>query len=62
MVAAGRVFIGTNNAQPRDPRHQGDRGVLLCLDQKDGSLRWQLVVPRIGGDDYLDWPGVGICS
>lgn len=62
VAAAGRVFIGTNNAEPRDPRHQGDRGILLCLDQKDGSLRWQLVAPRIGGDDYLDWPGVGICS
>lgn len=62
IAAAGRVFIGTNNAEPRDPRHQGDRGIMLCLDQKDGSLLWQLVVPRTGGDDYLDWPGIGLCS
>ncbi len=62
IVADGRVYIGTNNAEPRDPRHQGDRGGLLCLDEKDGSLLWQLLVPRIGGDDYLDWPWIGLCS
>src|SRR5881394_338668 len=26
VVAAGRVYIGTNNGEPRDSRHQGDRG------------------------------------
>ncbi len=62
IVAGGRVFIGANNTDPRDPRHQGDRGVMLCLNEKDGSLCWQLVVPRTGGDDYLDWPGIGMCS
>ena len=62
VVAGGRVLIGTNNSNPRDPRHKGDRGVLLCLDEKDGSLCWQLVVPKIGGDPYLDWPRAGIVS
>jgi outer membrane protein assembly factor BamB len=62
IVAGGNVYVGTNNADPRDPRHKGDRAVMLCLNEKDGSLNWQLVVPHIGGDDYLDWPGVGICS
>jgi len=62
VIAQGRVFLGTNNAQPRDPRHQGDRGVLLCLNEADGSLAWQLVVPKLEGDIYLDWPQAGICS
>jgi len=62
VVANGKVFIGCNNSEPRDPRHKGDRGVMLCLNEKDGAFCWQLVVPRIGGDDYLDWPGIGICS
>ena len=62
IVAQGRVFIGSNNSDPRDPRHQGDRGVLLCLNEKDGSLAWQLVVPRIPDDPYLDWPGIALCS
>jgi outer membrane protein assembly factor BamB len=63
VVAQGRVFIGTNNSSPQDPRHQGDRGVLLCLGEQDGSLVWQLVVPRlIGEDGYLDQPNIGFCS
>lgn len=62
VVAERCVFIGTNNDHPRDPRHTGDRGVLLCLDEEDGSLRWQLVVPKLAGDRYLDWPRAGIAS
>ena len=62
VIASGRVFIGTNNSPPRDPRHRGDRGILLCLDEKDGSLLWQLVVPKLGPDPYLDWPRGGIVS
>ncbi|HOK76271.1 MAG TPA: hypothetical protein PLW35_00945, partial [Verrucomicrobiota bacterium] len=34
VVAAGKVLIGTNNENPRDPQHVGDRGILLCLDEK----------------------------
>ena len=62
VVSGGRVLIGTNNNIPRDPRHKGDRGVLLCLDEKDGSLCWQLVVPKLKPDLYRDWPRSGICS
>src|SRR5579872_349493 len=31
VVSGGKVFIGTNNENPRDPQHQGDRSILLCL-------------------------------
>ena len=62
VVAAGKVLIGTNNNQPRDPRHRGDRGVLLCLNESDGSLCWQLVVPKLENDPFLDWPNAGMCS
>lgn len=61
-IARGRVLIGANNSEPRDPRHQGDRGVLLCLDEEDGSLCWQLVVPRLEDDPYRDWPRISMCS
>lgn len=62
VVARGRVLIGTNNSNPRDPRHRGDRAVLLCLDEQTGRLVWQLVVPKLPHDPYLDCPGVGLTS
>jgi outer membrane protein assembly factor BamB len=62
VIAAGKLFIGSNNADPRDPKHQGDRGTLLCLNEKDGSLCWQLVVPRIEQDYRMDWPEIALCS
>ena len=65
VVAGGRVLIGTNNDVPRDPRHRGDRAVLLCLNEADGQLAWQLVIPKISedlGDPFLDWKGIGFAS
>src|SRR5688572_10268474 len=62
VVAGGRVYIGTNNGEPRDPKHEGDRGVLMCFDERDGKLLWQLVVPKREEDPYHDWPKTGISS
>lgn len=62
IVAGGRILIGTNNGNPRDPRHQGDRGVLMCLEEASGKLLWQLVVPKRLEDSYFDWPNSGISS
>ena len=62
IISGGRVYIGTNNGEPRDPRQTGDRGVLMCLDERDGHLLWQLVVPKREEDPYLDWPKSGIAS
>jgi outer membrane protein assembly factor BamB len=62
VIAGGRVYIGTNNGEPRDPKHQGDRGVLMCFDEKTGKLLWQLVVPKREEDPYFDWPKSGISS
>ncbi len=62
VVAKGRVFIGTNNQEPRDPKRTGDRGVLQCLSEKDGSLLWQWAVPKRDEDPYFDWPRSGMCS
>ena len=62
VVANGRVYIGTNNSDPRDPNHQGDRGVLMCFEESTGKLLWQLVVPKREEDRYHDWPNAGISS
>ena len=62
VIAQGKVLMGTNNGRPRDPRHKGDRAVLLCLDETDGKLLWQLIVPKLENGRFLDWPEVGIVS
>lgn len=62
IVAGGRIYIGTNNGEPRDPKHRGDRGVFMCLDEKTGRLLWQLVVPKRDEDAYMDWPDMGMSS
>lgn len=62
VIAGGRVYIGTNNGNPRDPKHQGDRGVLMCFEENTGALLWQLVVPKRDEDVYFDWPNSGISS
>ncbi len=63
IVAQGRVLIGTSNGAPQDPRIPDDYGILLCLNEADGSLCWQLAVPRLRGEaNYLDQPGISLCS
>ncbi|MGV3774161.1 MAG: PQQ-binding-like beta-propeller repeat protein [Verrucomicrobiales bacterium] len=62
VVANGKVYIGTNNGHPRNEKHQGDRGVLMCFEEKSGNFLWQLAVPKLDHDPYLDWPKSGISS
>jgi outer membrane protein assembly factor BamB len=62
IIAGGRVYIGTNNGEPRDSKHDGDRGVLMCFDEQTGKFLWQLVVPKREEDVYFDWPKSGIAS
>ena len=62
VLSNGRILIGTNNEVPRDARHTGDRGILMCLNEEDGRLLWQLVVPKRDEDPYFDWPRSGISS
>lgn len=62
VVAGEYVLIGTNNERPRDPRLRGDSGALMCFEARTGKLAWQLIVPKVGGSPYNDWPGTGLCS
>ena len=62
VVSGGKVFIGTNNGAPRDTRHQGDRSILLCLDERTGFLLWQLVVPKLKSGKVNDWDDLGITT
>lgn len=61
-VAGGKVFVGTNNDNPRDPQHQGDRSILMCFDEKTGELLWQLVVPKLKSGKVNDWENLGLLA
>ena len=60
VVADGRVFVGTNNGQPRDPRLPGDRGVLMCFAEPTGQFLWQLNLPKLDWIKWADWYDIGI--
>lgn len=61
-VANGNVIVGTNNDTPRDPKHKGDRGVLMCFDAETAKLKWQMVCLKLGAGKVSDWEYLGICS
>ncbi|MAG58622.1 MAG: pyrrolo-quinoline quinone [Planctomycetes bacterium] len=61
-VANGRVFVGTNNDCPRDPRFKGDRSCVYCFDEGTGKLIWELNIPKLGTGKVSDWEFLGVCS
>ncbi|MFO0847904.1 MAG: PQQ-binding-like beta-propeller repeat protein [Gemmataceae bacterium] len=72
IIAGGKVFVGTNNERPRNPRDSKknadgdveptDMGILMCFDQKTGNLLWQAVHDKLPSGQVNDWPKEGICS
>lgn len=62
IIADGRVYVGTNNESPRDPKHKGDRGIIMVFDEKTGKFLWQLVSPKMGTGKVNDWEYLGICG
>ena len=72
VVAGGKVFVGTNNERPRNPRdtkkgadgevEKLDKGILMCFDEKTGKFLWQHVNDKLPNLNVTDWPKEGICS
>ncbi|MFH5806596.1 PQQ-binding-like beta-propeller repeat protein [Alienimonas sp. DA493] len=62
VVGGGKVLVGTNNGGEYRPQHVGDRGVVLCFDENDGSFLWQLTREKLPQGRVHDWPEQGICS
>jgi outer membrane protein assembly factor BamB len=61
VVHGGRVFVGTNNDKPRDPKIKGQRAVLMCFAEKDGAFLWQNVYKM--DEDVVDAAiAEGLCS
>ncbi|HUR53810.1 MAG TPA: PQQ-binding-like beta-propeller repeat protein [Gemmataceae bacterium] len=72
IVAGGKVFVGTNNQRPRNPRDAKknadgdvepiDKGILMCFEEKTGKFLWQAVHDKLIAGRVNDWPEEGICS
>lgn len=61
-IANGQVYVGTNNESPRNSAIVGDRGVIMCFDEKTGKYNWQLAIPKLGAGKVSDWEFIGVCS
>ena len=62
VVSGGKVWVGTNNGGEYRPKHKGDRGCVLCFDEKTGKFLWQLTREKLPQGRVNDWPEQGICS
>jgi outer membrane protein assembly factor BamB len=62
VVADGKIFLGTNNANPRNPEIDGDKGVLMCFRESDGRFLWQAVSDKLDSGADNDFPDQGVCS
>ena len=58
----GRIFVGTNNNGHHRPGIEGDKGVVLCLEESTGKLLWQATHDKLPTGRVNDWPEQGICS
>ena len=60
VVADGKIFLGTNNGNPRNPEIEGDKGVLMCFRESDGKFLWQAATDKLEFEN--DFPEEGVCS
>ena len=62
VVHRGKVFVSTNNNGHLRPNITGDKGVIVCLDEKTGRMLWQATHDKLPTGRVNDWPEQGICS
>jgi len=62
VVANGKVYVGTNNASPRDPKYKDDRSCLYAFNEYNGDFIWQLAVPKLASGKVNDWEYLGILA
>jgi outer membrane protein assembly factor BamB len=62
VIAEGRILVGTNNQAMRNPKIEGDKGILMCFREEDGKFLWQAVHDKLESGRVNDWPEQGICS
>ncbi len=62
VVADGKVFVGTNNSNPRDKKVKGHKAILMAFDEVDGKFLWQIVHDIPNDEIFKDSQTQGLCS
>jgi len=64
VIAAGKLYVGTNNSTPRDPKEKGNLAVVQCFDAATGKFLWQITHPMPEDEVFKDvtGPRMGLLS
>lgn len=62
VISGGKVFVGTNNASPRDKAIKGPKAVVMCFAEADGKFLWQIAHDIPPGEIFKDAVAQGLCS
>jgi outer membrane protein assembly factor BamB len=62
VIADGKIFVGTNNNGQLRSGITGDKGVIVCVEEKTGKFLWQATHDKMPTGRVNDWPEQGICS
>lgn len=62
VIYKGKIYAGTNNTGEYRPKIKGDKGIMLCFDEKTGKMLWQATHDKLPSGRVNDWPEQGICS
>src|SRR5262249_49798421 len=60
VVAGDKVFVGTNNDNPRDLARRQDGGVMMCFRASHGRFLWQSVHDKLPPGRVNHLPRVGV--
>jgi len=62
LLMDDKIFVGTNNQSERNPKHKGDRGIVMAFNAADGHFLWQSSHTKLKAGRVNDWPQQGVCS
>ena len=62
VISKGKLYVGTNNRGEFRPHSKGDKGIMLCFEEKTGKMVWQATHDKLPTGQVNDWPEQGICS
>ncbi|MDO8632761.1 MAG: PQQ-like beta-propeller repeat protein, partial [Phycisphaerales bacterium] len=62
VVSKGKIYAGTNNRGEFRAHSKGDKGIMLCFEEKTGKMLWQATHDKLPTGQVNDWPEQGICS